>query len=155
MSNEKPQKILTQAVEQVKKRNGRIVLTEIAKPTPFIVRHLGRLRDNGFVLKPHGNKGKRKTGTKLSVCSDLLYNLLRSGITNSSVVLNRLREQGCSGGLTIVKDYIAGHRDLVPAPRVLAIATPTRGRRYNSSAGEMFQMDWGFIKVDTLSLIHI
>ena len=51
MSNKKTQKILTQAVEQVKKRNGRIVLTEIAKPTPFTVRHLGRLRDNGFVLK--------------------------------------------------------------------------------------------------------
>lgn len=149
MSNEKLQEILTQAVEQVKKRNGKIVLTEIAKLTPFTVRQLGRLRDNGFVLKPHGNKGKRKTGTKLSDCSDLLDNLLRSGVTNSSVVLERLREQGYSGGLTIVKDYIAGHRDLVPAPRVLAIATPNRGRRYDSPAGEMFQMDWGFVKVDT------
>ena len=43
MSNEKLQEILTQAVEQVKKRNGKIVLTEIAKLTPFTVRQLGRL----------------------------------------------------------------------------------------------------------------
>lgn len=33
-------------------------------------------------------------GTKLSDCSDLLDSLLRSGITNSSVILERLREQG-------------------------------------------------------------
>lgn len=110
MSNEKPQKILTQAVEQVKKRNGRIVLTEIAKPTPFTVRHLGRLRDNGFVLKPHGNKGKRKTGTKLSDCSDLFDNLLLSGITNSSVVLERLRVLVVLSGLKMVDFARLQHR---------------------------------------------
>ena len=149
MSNENLQEILTQAVEQVKKQRGKIVLTEIAKLTPFTVRQLGRLRDNGFVMKPHGNKGKRKAMTKLTDYSWLLDNLLRSGITNSSVILERLREQGYKGGLTIVKDYIANHRDLVPAPRVLAIANPNRGRRYDSPAGEMFQMDWGFIRVST------
>lgn len=149
MSNEKLQEILTQAVEQVKKQKGRVVLTEIAKITPFTVRQLGRLRANGFVIRPHGNKGRRKVETKLSEHSEFLDGLLRSGVTNSSVVLERLREQGYSGGLTLVKDYIAQHRGLVPAPRVLAIATPNRGRRYESDAGEMFQMDWGFIRVDT------
>jgi len=149
MSNENLQEILTQAVDQVKKQKGKIVLTELAKLTPFTVRQLRRLRDNGFSLKPHGNKGRRKAETKLSDYSELLDNLLRSGITNSSVVLDRLREQGYEGGLTIVKDYISEHRNLVPAPRVLAIATPNRGRRYDSDAGEMFQMDWGFIRVNT------
>lgn len=74
MSNENLQEILTQAVEQVKKQRGKIVLTEIARLTPFTVRQLGRLRDNGFVLKPNGNRGKRKKETKLSDYSDLLDN---------------------------------------------------------------------------------
>lgn len=72
MSNEKPQKILTQAVEQVKKRNGRIVLTEIAKPTPFTVRHLGRLRETVLFLSRTATRANGKQGRSfpfVRICS--------------------------------------------------------------------------------------
>lgn len=48
MSNEKLQEILTQAVEQVKKRNGKIVLTEIAKLTPFHCEAVGKAEGQRF-----------------------------------------------------------------------------------------------------------
>lgn len=143
------QEILTQAVEDVKARYGRPVLARIAEITPFTVRQLQRLRDNGFVVKDNGNKGRHKSETKMArfLCMvDDEY--LKQGITNSSVIFDRLRKNGYTGSLSTVKNYIKAHQDLVPAPRVLAIQTPNRGRRYETGPGGMFQMDWGFIKVE-------
>ena len=82
------QEILTQAVEDVKARYGRPVLARIAEITPFTVRQLQRLRDNGFVVKDNGNKGRHKSETKMArfLCMvDDEY--LKQGITNSSVIL--------------------------------------------------------------------
>lgn len=53
--------------------------------------------------------------TKLSGYTGLVDGLLRQGIKNSSVVLDRLRQAGFDGGATIVKDYIAAHKHLLPA----------------------------------------
>lgn len=143
------QEILTQAVELVKKQKGKVVLSEVAKITPFTVRQLRKLQDDGFIIKPHGNRFRRRQNTKLSGFTDLIDDFLMKGVTNSSLILERLREAGYEGGLTILKDYLANHKYLVPAPRVLAVKTPNRGRRYESPEGEMFQMDWGFIRVST------
>lgn len=80
-----------------------------------------------------------------------INSLLKKGVTNSSVILERIREHGYDGGLTIVKEYIAKHRDLVPAPRHVAIVKGNRGRRYKTGLGDCYQMDWGFVKVMDLS----
>lgn len=56
---------------------------------------------------------------------------------------------GYTGGLTTVKTYIADHRDLVPPKRQLVAPQENRGRRYQTSPGESYQMDWGFVQVDT------
>ena len=64
------------------------------------------------------------------------------------MIFDSIKRQGFSGGLTIVKGYIKAHEDLVPAPRILAIESPNRGRRYETGPGEMFQMDWGFVRVE-------
>jgi len=63
------------------------------------------------------------------------------------VVLNRLREAGFDGGRTIVKEYIASHRHLIPAKRQQVAMQGNRGRRYTTDAGEAYQMDWGFTDV--------
>ena len=49
--------------------------------------------------------------------------------------------------MVVVNNYVRSHGDLVPAPRVLAVENASRGLRYESGADEMFQMDWGFVKV--------
>lgn len=77
----------------------------------------------------------------------LLDSLLRQGVKNSSVVLERLRQAGFEGGATIVKEYIAAHKHLIPAKRQLVAAQGNRGRRYVTKPGEAYQMDWGFTDV--------
>ena len=49
--------------------------------------------------------------------------------------------------MTIVKDYIAAHKHLLPAKRQQAVLQGNRGRRYSSDSGETYQMDWGFTDV--------
>ena len=53
-------------------------------------------------------------------------------------------------GKTQLKDYIRNHRYLLPAKREVVVASQgNRGRRYKSKPGEQFQMDWGFVTIDT------
>lgn len=68
-------------------------------------------------------------------------------MANSSVILERIRELGYDGGISILKDYIRRHRDLVPAPRHIVASTGNRGRRYTTGRGDCYQMDWGFVNV--------
>jgi Transposase and inactivated derivatives len=142
------QEILTQAVASVKSQYGKVILSKIAELTPFTERQLRRLRDNGFVIKANGNAGKKKSQTKLSqFMKTINEDYLKKGITNASLVYERIQAEGYRGGLTTVKNYMRKHSNLVPAQRVLAIPTPNRGRRYVTAPGEMFQMDWGFVKI--------
>ena len=68
-------------------------------------------------------------------------------MTNSSVILGRIRELGYDGGISISKDYIRRHRDLVPSPRHAIAPQGNYGRRYTTERGDCYQMDWGFINV--------
>ena len=43
-----------------------------------------------------------------------------------------------------MKEYIASHKHLVPAPRQTVAPQGNRARRYVTVPGEAFQMDWGF-----------
>ena len=70
------------------------------------------------------------------------------GVTNSQTIFDRLKGQGYAGGITSVKDYIAAHRPLVPAPRRQADSRGPRGRRYQTEPGEACQMDWGFANAE-------
>ena len=124
-----------------------INLAELSRRTGVSRSKLRRLKRNSFVFKPHGNKGRTAQKTVLTGYTESLDAMLRSGITNSSVCLERLREAGYSGGVSAIKDYIAAHRDLVPAKRQLVAPQGNRGRRYTTPPGEAFQMDWGFVKV--------
>ena len=142
---------ITQAIEEMKTEQGelfsldRINLAELERRTGISRSRLRTLKKNGF-------KENRKLGTgvrprKLSRYEGLIDKILRDGVKNSSVILDRLREAGYDGGLTAVKEYISAHKDLLPAKRALVAPQGNRGRRFSTEPGEVFQMDWGFTDV--------
>ena len=123
-------------------------LAELERRTGISRSKLRRLKKNGFKEQPHGLVGQKASTTILSGYTAILDDLLRKGITNSSVCMERLQVVGYSGGLTTVKNYIAKHKHLVPAKRQLVAPQGNRGRRFTTNPGEAFQMDWGFTKVE-------
>ncbi len=108
---------------------------------------LQRLKRNGFRDLPRSTKGRKHTATKLSGYTGLLHSLLRQGVKNSFVVLKRLQQAEFDGGATIVKEYIAAHKHLIPAKRQRVAPQGNRGHRYTTAPGETYRMDWGFTDV--------
>lgn len=141
--------IIAQAFEQMKKRNpcfspDRVNLAELSRLTGLSRQRLRRLKRLGFRDEPI-----RRPKTEPSVLEGFtatLDELLRSGVTNSTVCLERLRGKGYPGSLSTVKRYLSAHRDLVPAQRRLVDPQGSRGTRYQTQPGESFQMDWGVHK---------
>ncbi len=146
--------MIAQAIEEMKREQGfsfdmdHINLAELSRRTGVPRGKLRRLKANGFVDKPHASKGRKSLNTVLSGFTGLIDDLLRKGITNSSICFERIRENGYQGSLTTVKDYISKHRDLVPAKRQVVSPQGNRGRRYQTRPGESYQMDWGFIHAE-------
>jgi len=105
------------------------------------------LQKKGFRAE-HGRCGMRSETTVLTGFEEDIDELLRQGVTNSSVCLERIREKGYAGGLTKVKEYIAANARLVPAPRRTAVQAKGRGQRFDTAPGEAYQMDWGFVDVE-------
>lgn len=60
--------------------------------------------------------------------------MLSQGIFNCVAMLERLREKGYDGGITILKEYVSSHRPPKSSPAV---------RRYETLPGKQAQMDWG------------
>ena len=150
------QKIITQAINEIKQEQGenfnlaKINLAELERRTGLSRSRLRHLKENNFIVTPHGRTGQKATATVLTGYSGIIDGLLRKGVTNSSVCFERLQEAGYTGGLTTVKTYIADHRDLVPPKRQLVAPQGNRGRRYQTSPGESYQMDWGFVRSHVL-----
>ncbi len=146
---------ITQALNEMKSELGdkfdldKINLAELERRTGISRAKLRRIKDAGFVDKPHGLIGRKAEVTVLTGFTGIIDSLLRSGITNSSACFDRLVENGYKGGRTVVKNYISNHQDLVPAKRQVVAPQGNRGRRYHTAPGEAYQMDWGFVEVET------
>lgn len=144
---------IAQAIEEMKAEQGEsfslenINLAELARRSGVSRGKLRRLKRNGFQDLPRATKGSKHAVTKLSGYTGIIDSLLRQGTKNSSVVLDRLRAAGFDGGATIVKEYLAAHKHLIPAKRQQVAPQGNRGRRYTTEPGEAFQMDWGFTDV--------
>ena len=145
--------IIAQALEEMKAEQGdffsleQINLAELERRTGISRGKLRRLKKNGFQdRRRNGSSGKHKI-TKLTGYNRIIDALLKQGVSNSTVILKRLQESGFDGKLTIVKDYIAAHKHLLPAKRQQAVPQGNRGRRYSTDPGETYQMDWGFTDV--------
>ena len=106
------------------------------------------LQTKNFKVTPHGRCGLKSKTTVLTGYTGVIDDLLRKGVTNSEVCFDRVSEQGYSGGLTTVKNYITAHANLVPAKRKLVSNQGSRGRRFYTEPGEAYQMDWGFVEVE-------
>jgi transposase len=146
---------ITQALNEMKSELGdrfdldKINLAELERRTGISRAKLRRFKTAGFVDKPHGLIGRKAPMTVLTGFTGIIDSLLSNGITNSAVCFDRLVENGYSGGLTAVKNYISAHKDLVPAKRQIVAPQGNRGRRYQTAPGEAYQMDWGFVEVET------
>lgn len=95
--------------------------------------------------REHGLKGRTKA-SKLDPYKPTIDQMVRNGIFNCVVILERLQELGYTGGITIIKDYV---KDMRPARSSPAV------RRYETSPGKQAQMDWGITHyVDEHGVVH-
>ena len=144
--------IIAQAIAEMEEIHGefssidKVNLAELGRRTGLSRSKLRRLKANGFCEKVHGLNGQKKERI-LDGYSSVLDTLLRSGVSNSTVCLERLQAIGFSGSQSTVKRYIATHKHLIPAKRQLVAPQGNRGRRYVTKPGEAYQMDWGFTDV--------
>ena len=147
--------IIAQALNEMKCELGdrfdldKINLAELERRTGISRAKLRRIKSNGFQVLPHALTGRKAETTVLTGYTGVIDTALRKGVTNSNVIFDQLSDLGYKGGLTTVKEYIAAHKDLVPAKRQIVSPQGNRGRRYTSAPGECYQMDWGFVEVDT------
>ena len=129
----------------------KINLAEFERRTGISRSRLRTLKANSFVVKPHGLSGRMACNNVIHSFSGLLDKLLSEGTSNSSVCYERIAEIGYTGSKSAVKNYISTHKHLIPAKRQLALPKGNRGRRYTTGPGESYQMDWGFVQVETQS----
>jgi transposase len=87
------------------------------------------LRANG-IPEP---RSRKKRGSKLDPFKPLLDQYMADGIFNCTVLLRLLREQGYTGGITLIKDYVKPHR---PPRKIPAV------QRYETKPGYQAQVDW-------------
>ena len=150
------QKILSQALDDLKAELGekfdidKVNLAELERRTGISRGRLRTLKANDFIVKPHGLTGRTSNNSSVLVgYTGTVDHFLTKGITNASVIYDRIKEQGYIGSLSTVKSYIHEHKHLVPAKRQIVAPQGNRGRRYETGPGESYQMDWGFVNVET------
>ncbi len=143
--------ILSQAAELFKARGKEPNLAELGRETGLSRQRLRRWKRKGYVWSTAETRGRKKGSIKLFGFTGVVDNLLKQNVTNAVVIKDRLDEVGFTGGISILRDYVAEHKDsLVPPPRVIAVKdeTKSRGMYYTTGPGECFQMDWGFVNVE-------
>lgn len=151
---------IAQALQQLKTEQGdkfspdKVNLAELSRRTGISHKKLRNAKKHGFKIPVHGNSGRKKDKTVISGFTELIDNQLSKGVTNSSVIFDRLQENGYQGGRTQVKEYIWNNKYLVPAKREAITPQGSRGQRYSSPPGEQLQMDWGFVNIDSGDSSH-
>lgn len=149
------QSILTQTLNELKDELGekfninKVNLAELERRTGISRGKLRALKANGFIVKPHDLAGKTSNNNVIEAFSGVLDDLLSRGVSNASVCYDRICEVGYAGSKSAVKNYVKNHKYLIPAKRQLVSPQGNRGRRYETGPGESYQMDWGFVTVDT------
>ena len=147
--------IIAQSLNEIKNELGeqfsleKVNLAELERRTGISRAKLRRIKENGFVVSPHGLLGRKAPVTVISGFTGVIDELLRKGVKNSAVVYDRLQEIGYAGSRSSVKRYIAAHKQLLPPKRQMVAPQGNRGRRYETDPGECYQMDWGFVSVET------
>lgn len=123
-------------------------LAELGRRTGLTRSRLRTLKRKGFKVAPRTDAGKKAEVTKMTGHEQVGDELLAKGVTNSSVIYQRLAACGYAGGLTTAKSCIAAHMSLVPAPRRTVAPQGSRGQRFSTRPGETFRMDWDFVNLE-------
>lgn len=111
-------KIIAQALDEMKKTQGAafsleaVNLAELQRMTGISRAKLRRLKENQFETLPDKRCGRKAPKTKLTGYTDDIDALLRKDVTNSSVIFDRLLEQGYQGGI----DHYQGLHPLSQVP---------------------------------------
>ncbi|AEM77865.1 IS21 family transposase [Thermoanaerobacter wiegelii] len=79
-------------------------------------------------------KPRPKRGSKLDPYKDTIHEYINMGIFNCEVIYERIKEEGYTGGKTILRDYV---RQFRPSKHIQAVC------RYETKPGEQAQVDWG------------
>ena len=149
--------IITRVLEEMKNEAGdsfdlqKVNLAELERRTNISRKKLRKIKEDGFVIKPHGLLGTKKQETVLSGFTGTIDAMLQQGISNSSVIMDRLESAGYTGSKTQLKVYIKEHASLIPAKRKIVAPQGNHGHRYRTDPGETYQMDWGFVTVECTS----
>lgn len=151
--------IVSQAINEMKEEIGSdfsmdlINLSELSRRTGISRSKLRSWKRNSYSFVAPGPKAgaQRSSERVIERYAPILDTLLQSSVSNSVVCLKRLRREGYTGSLSSVKRYIASHKGLIPPKHKKIEGLGRRARRYNTKPGYMYQMDWGFVNVDTYS----
>ena len=102
---------------------------------------------HGFRVLPHGNTGRKAGTTVPAGHTGLVDDLLGRGVADSQATYGRLVGQGCRGGLTSVRVYVAARMDLVPARGGAVAPQGSRYQRFVTGPGQAYQTGRGFVTV--------
>lgn len=101
---------IAQALQQLKTEQGdkfspdKVKLAELSRRTGISRKKLRNAKEHGFKIPVHGNSARKKDKTVISGFTELIDNQLSKGVTNSSVIFDRLQENGYQGGRMQVKE---------------------------------------------------
>lgn len=142
--------ILTQAAKMFNEKGIKPNLAELGRQTGLSRGKLRIWQEHGYVWIEAETRGRKKGSKKLSGFTGVVDSKLMKNITNAVVIHEELKGVGFTGGISIVRDYIAEHKkELAPSERAIVAQNEnkSRGMRYTTGPGECFQMDWGFVNV--------
>ena len=92
--------ILAHALATIKEKMGesysieKVNLAELHRITGISRAKLRRLKKNGFVVKPNGNKGKNSRKSVVSGYEGAIDDYLRKNVKNSEIIFEKLQEIG-------------------------------------------------------------
>ena len=135
------QETIAQALEQMKREHGGdlktsdVNLAALERMTGISRGKLRQIQRNGFVVKPHGNTGKKRDSTVIAGYTGVIDGFLEKNVRNSNTIFKRLQDLGYAGGKTQIKNYIQEHKCLLPSKREAVASQGNRGRRYKTGPG--------------------
>ncbi len=99
-----------------------------------------------YIERPCAAPPKIDRFSKLDRFKPMLHELMSRGIFNCVVLLERLKDAGYDGGITILKEYVHPFRPAKALPAV---------RRFETPGGKQAQMDWGICHyTDSSGTLH-
>lgn len=115
------------------RRDG-LSISEIARLTGRNRRTVRKYLSSSMTRPQYRQQKPRES--KLSPYVAYLEARLKQGAWNATVLLRELREQGYTGGYTILKDWLSPQREAAKT-----VAT----RRFETAPGQQAQVDWGSV----------